>query len=194
MYVHDQRRATAEEGHTGTNEEFLGSLNMVMTIGRAKESDLQRAEELTVRTHQLNSTGRFYSYEQLNEMRYDDRYRVLIVGLEDRFGPYGRIGLVVVEASPTTWTVKLILMSCRVVSRGVGSVVLAHLKRAARDAGARLLAEFLPTDRNRMMYVTLKFNGYREIEKADGVTLLENDSSSECPPLPSYMTVITDED
>lgn len=188
MYVHDQERAAAEQEFQGTDEEFLASLNMVLSIGPAGESDLQRAEELTIRTHQLNSTGQFYSYEQLNELRKDDRFKVLIVGLEDRFGAYGRIGLAVVECHRTAWIIKLILMSCRVVSRGVGGVVLTYLKQAANAAGVRLLAEFVPTSRNRMMYVTLKFNGYREVEKTEGLTLLENDSK-ECPRLPSYMTV-----
>jgi FkbH-like protein len=188
MYVDDQRRSVAERGFSGTNEEFLASLDMRLTIAPARESDLQRAEELTIRTHQLNSTGRFFSYEQLNELRHDDRFRVLVVDLKDRFGPYGRVGLAVIECQQTIWTVKLILMSCRVVSRGVGAVVLSYLKRAAEDAGVRLRAEFVPTPRNRMMYVTLKFNGFREIEKNRGLTLLENDLP-ECPPLPSYMTV-----
>jgi FkbH-like protein len=110
------------------------------------------------------------------------------MGLEDRFGPYGRIGLAVVECQETAWIVKLIVMSCRVVSRGVGGVVLTHLKQAAAQAGVRLLAEFVPTPRNRMMYVALKFNGFQEIDQTGEIKLLEN-TASECPPLPSYVAI-----
>lgn len=188
MYINDQERASAEEEFHGTDEQFLASLDMKLTIQPARESDLQRAEELTIRTHQLNSTGRFYSYEDLNELRKDDRFKVLVMDLEDRFGPYGRIGLAVVECQETAWIVKLVLMSCRVVSRGVGGVMLTHLKQAATQAGVRLLAEFLPTPRNRMMYVALKFNGFQEIDQDGEIKLLEN-AASECPPLPSFMDI-----
>ena len=50
-------RSTAESDFTGNNEQFLANLNMVFTIKSAQEEDLQRAEELTVRTNQLNTTG-----------------------------------------------------------------------------------------------------------------------------------------
>jgi len=58
--------------------------------------------------------------------------------------------------------VRLLLMSCRVMSRGVGSVLINHLRRLARDAGVPLTAEFVKTGRNRMMYATYKFNGFSE--------------------------------
>jgi FkbH-like protein len=99
---------------------------MVMTISPARGDDLERAEELTVRTSQLNSTGRTYSREQLAELGQSDDHRLLIARLEDRYGSYGRIGPALVETGDTHWTVKLLLTSCRVMSRGVGTVLLDH--------------------------------------------------------------------
>jgi FkbH-like protein len=188
MYRQDQERVVAENEFTGTNEEFLASLDMELTIAPAREADLQRAEELTIRTHQLNSTGRFYSYDQLNELRHDDRHQVLVASLEDRFGPSGRIGLALIEHVDDTWVVKLILMSCRVVSRGIGRVMLQHIQHAAHQAGVRLLAEFVPTPQNRMMYITLKFSGFQEIEHSDEAKLLEFDFGK-LAPLPNYLKV-----
>lgn len=188
MYRQDQQRGVAENEFAGTNEEFLASLDMKLTIAPAREADLQRAEELTIRTHQLNSTGRFYSYDQLNELRHDDRHQVLVASLEDRFGPSGRIGLSLVESIDDTWVIKLILMSCRVVSRGIGRVMLQHIQQAAHKAGVQLLAEFVPTPQNRMMYVTLKFSGFHEVGLSNGAKLLEFDFGK-LAPLPNYLTV-----
>jgi len=42
--------------------------------------------------------------------------------------------------------------------------MLNHILGRARDSGVRLLAEFVSNERNRMMYVTYKFAGFREIE------------------------------
>src|ERR1700753_494870 len=53
MYQSDIFRNQSEQEFIGTNEEFLATLQMVFSIAPAQEEDLRRAEELTVRTHQL---------------------------------------------------------------------------------------------------------------------------------------------
>ena len=62
-------------------------------------------------------------------------------------------------------------MSCRVMSRGVGTVLLDHIMRLAKAAGARLRAEFVETGRNRMMQITYAFSGFREVSR-DGSHLV----------------------
>jgi len=177
MYINDRRRQDAEESFTGPREDFLATLDMEFTIARAKEEDLKRAEELTVRTHQLNTTGYTYSYEELKELLTSERHHVLIAGLTDKFGSYGKIGLSVIECDGDVWTIKLLLMSCRVMSRGVGTIFMNHIMRLAKERNARLHAEFIPNGRNRMMYVTYKFANFKEIESAGDKTILENDLS-----------------
>jgi FkbH-like protein len=97
MYMSDIKRNQEEESFGGPQEEFLASLGMIFTIAPVGEGDLQRAEELTVRTHQLNTTGYTYCYEELDHFRKSDRHKLLIAGLEDKFGTYGKIGLVLIE-------------------------------------------------------------------------------------------------
>ncbi|MBF0153438.1 MAG: HAD-IIIC family phosphatase [Magnetococcales bacterium] len=189
MYQNDIRRDQVEKGFTGPKEAFLASLEMVVTIAPAQEEDLQRAEELTVRTNQLNATGYTYSYEELDRFRQSDRHMLLMASLDDKYGTYGKIGLVLIETAATAWTIKLLLMSCRVMSRGIGSILINHLRNAARGKGVRLLAEFVATDRNRMMYITYKFSHFQELETtAEGVTILENDLST-LMPFPEYLRV-----
>ncbi|UQA57010.1 HAD-IIIC family phosphatase [Polyangium aurulentum] len=188
MYLSDMARKHAEDEHRGTPEEFLASLDMRFTIAEAKEEDLKRAEELTLRTNQLNATGYTYSYDELDGFRRSPDHDLLISSLEDRYGTYGKIGLALVERRPDVWTLKLLLMSCRVMSRGVGTIMLNHVLTKARDAGVRLRAEFVATDRNRMMYVTYKFAGFREVERDGARSILENDLSH-IQPLPAYMRV-----
>lgn len=156
-------------------EEFLRSLDMIFTISSPAEQDLQRLEELTVRTNQLNSTGHTYSYDELDRLRHSENHRLLIAGLDDVYGTYGKIGMVVVEEQRDVWLIKLILMSCRVMARGVGKVLLSHVLQMARAASKRVRAEFLRTDRNRMMYLTFKLAGFSEIGRTEGVALLEHD-------------------
>lgn len=188
MYLSDITRKKAEENFEGPQEQFLSSLNMVFTISNAKESDLQRVEELTVRTHQLNTTGYTYSYEELDSYRSSGSHKLLIAGLDDKYGTYGKIGVVLIECTRDIWTIKLLLMSCRVMSRGVGSVMINHIMGMAKEVGVKLRAEFVSTERNRMMYVTYKFAGFKEIEEKCNFVLFENDLTN-LQPMPGYVEI-----
>ena len=188
MYMADIARNRVEADYVGPKEEFLATLGMIFTIAPCREEDLKRAEELTVRTNQLNATGYTYSYDELDELRRSRRHELLIASLEDRHGTYGKIGLALVEKDGEVWTLKLLLMSCRVMSKGVGTLLLQHILRLAKDAGARLRAEFVSNDRNRQMLITYKFAGFKEIERVGEVILFENDYSVLQPP-PVYVDV-----
>jgi len=191
MYLADAARKLIEENYTGPQEEFLSSLDMVFTISKAREEDLKRAEELTVRTHQLNTTGYTYSYEELNALRLSPEHVLLIAGLDDRYGTYGKIGLALVEKHPGLWSIRLLLMSCRVLSRGVGGVFINHIRTLARDAGVKLQAEMIMTDRNRMAYMTYKFLGFREVDVNGSNVVLECEAGP-VPAVPPYLKVLTE--
>ncbi len=188
MYQADLERNQVEEAYAGPQEDFLAGLGMRFSFGPARVADLQRAEELTVRTHQLNTTGYTYSYDQLAALRRREDHLLLVADLEDKYGTYGKIGLALVEKGEEVWTLKLLLMSCRVMSRGVGSILLHHILGLARDAGVRLIAEFRSNNRNRMMMVTYRFAGFREIERRGDLVVLENDLAS-IQPFPDYVDV-----
>jgi FkbH-like protein len=188
LYLNDIIRKKAEEDFGGQPVEFLATLGMSFSISPVQEGDLERVEELTVRTHQLNATGYTYSYEELKEFSQSDRYKLFIASLDDKYGSYGKIGLVLIECDEDIWTLKLLLMSCRVMSRGVGSVLLLYVLKLAREHKVSLQAEFVPTDRNRMMYITYKFAGFTEVEERDGLTILAHDLS-EIQNYPEYITL-----
>jgi FkbH-like protein len=188
MYQSDRQRREAEESFPGPNEAFLATLKMVFTIKSAQEEDLQRAEELTVRTHQLNTTGYTYSYDELNAFRLSDTHQLLIASLDDKYGSSGKIGLALVEQNRDVWTIKLLLMSCRVMSRGVGTLMLTHIMSMAKQAGVSLRADFVSTERNRMMYITYKFIGFKEIYKNDTFIVFGHDLSH-IPAFPDYIQV-----
>ena len=188
MYQSDVERNSTESEFSGTNEEFLAGLGMAFRIKPAKESDLQRAEELTVRTHQLNTTGYTYSYGELDALRRSDDHLLFVASLDDKYGTYGTIGLALVELGEVFWMVKLLLMSCRVMARGVGTIMMNYIMSRAKEANVRLRAEFVPNGRNRMMYVTYRFGGFSEVEKHGDLIVLENDLA-QIQAFPDYIDV-----
>ncbi|BCJ96186.1 hypothetical protein acsn021_37550 [Anaerocolumna cellulosilytica] len=189
MYVEDIQRQKEEESFNGTSEAFLASLDMTFVISEAQEEDLMRAIELTERTHQLNATGYTYSYDELNNYRSSDNHRLLVCELIDRYGSYGKIGLALLEINEFSIHLKLLLMSCRVMSRGVGTILLSYIMKMAKYSNKILLADFKKTDRNKMMYVTYKFANFKEVStNEEGITVLSNDLSI-IQNYPSYVRV-----
>lgn len=189
LYQNDIKRNQIRDEFKGTEQEFLQMLDMKFTVNRVQKDDLARAEELTVRTHQLNATGVTYSYEELDKFSQDDNYLVLIAQLEDKYGDYGKIGLALVEKDQAKWRLKLMLMSCRVMARGVGAVLLNYISSLAVRANVDLYADFVPTDRNRMMYITYKFAGFQKEDETDGVEHLKLEKKN-IGKIPEYLTLV----
>jgi FkbH-like protein len=190
MYQQEFARKEAEDTFEGTAREFLATLKMVLHIGPATEGDLERLEELTERTHQLNSTGYTYGLEELDRLRSSPRHLLLVAELSDTFGWYGKIGLALVDRSTDPWVLKLLIVSCRVMARGVGSILLQQVMQRARDAGVRLRAEFRDTGRNRAMRVAYRFAGFEEVERRDELILFEHGLDS-IPPVPDYVEIVS---
>jgi FkbH-like protein len=188
LYRADAEREKAEKDFDGKRDEFLASLLMRMTIRRADVDDLERAEELTRRTNQLNTSSQTYSFAELCDLVGSSEHMVLVCQLDDRYGSSGIIGLAVIDFAPDIWNVRLLLMSCRVMSRGVGSVFLAYILRMARKADVKVRAAFNLTKRNRPMLITLRFAGFQPTDSGD---VLEHDLVR-LPSIPYYVEILSD--
>ncbi|MFJ2516224.1 HAD-IIIC family phosphatase [Streptomyces griseoviridis] len=160
MYQAGFRRTDEQARFTGSDEDFLRSLDLVLGITRATPEELARVEELTLRTSQMNATGVHYPDHVLRDLLAEPRHEVLVTTLTDRFGPHGAVGVILLERHPGSWHLKLLATSCRVVAFGVGTVLLNWLCDQAARAGVHLLADFRPTDRNRMMEIAYRFAGF----------------------------------
>ena len=181
MYRADLARQNAESVFEGDADDFLGTLHMKLNIAPVTQQDLQRVEELTVRTHQLNSTGYTYSYEELAALSQDPGYIFCVCGLSDDYGDSGKVGLLLLENGGDALRIKLLIVSCRVMSRGIGSALLCYATQLAARLRKKLLAEYLETEYNRIMYITYKLAGFEEVEENGRQILLQ---FSQDTPLP----------
>ena len=66
------------------------------------------------------------------------------------------------------------------------------IRQKAKEAKASLFADFIETDRNRMMYMTYKFNQFYETSR-DGKSLILANDLSAIPPVPEYIELNTDD-
>lgn len=148
--LYRRRRARHRFGAAqGSVEEYLMGLDIQVLVGPADEFTLPRLVQLEGRTNQFNMTGTAHGEARTRRMAGSADHSVLTVEVTDRFGAEGVVGGVWLDRGPERWKVRNMVLSCRVLSRGVERAVLQYVADRARAEGATLLeADFTPTGRN----------------------------------------------
>ena len=112
---------------------------------------------------------------------------VVTVRLRDAFGDDGMVGGCVITRDAGTWTVPLLMMSCRAMGRGVIDALLAWLTRQAARAGAsRLRIPCVPDGRNVPLRLALAAAGFRV--PGPPPAAYQRDLGTPPPALPGWVT------
>jgi FkbH-like protein len=117
----DRRRAREEIPNL---ESYLRSLEMVAELALAGPSEIARVAQLTQRTNQFNLTARRYSEDDIRALVEDPECDVLTIRVHDRFGDSGLVGAAILRFQGSLAVVDSLLMSCRVLGRGVERVLV----------------------------------------------------------------------
>jgi FkbH-like protein len=130
-------------------QKFLESLRLEVRITPAEAGQVARIAQLTQRTNQMNTTTIRRSEGEVERLLKGEDAQLLVVDVRDRFGSYGLTGLAVYRFEPAVLVVDSLLLSCRVLGRGVEHHVLAKLGGIALERGLeRVEFAFQPTARN----------------------------------------------
>ena len=131
-------------------EDFQKGLDLRIDLSCAAAQDLGRVTQLINKTNQFNLTTLRRSLEEVRALHASPRHRIFALRVRDRFGDYGLTGVVIVERDgEARWVIDTLLLSCRVLGRGVETALLAALAKEARAEGVReITASFLPTAKN----------------------------------------------
>jgi FkbH-like protein len=189
-----QRRARQEEAKAfgGSRDEFLRHSQTQVTIAPATPGDAARLHELSVRTHQFNSSGTAVPAGEFTALLGSANHRVITVRLADRFGDDGTVGGCVIAASDAAaWRVELLTMSCRALGRGVIDAFLTWICGAALAAGAtRVSVPCVISSRNVPLRIALTGAGFRTSSQAGTGQVADyvRDLSQPLPELPSWVS------
>jgi FkbH-like protein len=133
----------------GNRDEFLASLGIVCSFQSALQAPLSRAVQLLAKTNQFNLTTRRRSAAEIEEFASAAGGQAIVVRVRDRFGDAGVVGLALARTRGDSCYIDSLLLSCRVIGRGIETALLTHLSRNALRAGAkRLVGEFIATKKN----------------------------------------------
>jgi len=130
-------------------ENYLQSLDMKMIINECDKFSIPRVSQLTQRTNQFNLTTKRYSESEIKALTEDDNYNVIYFQLEDKFGGYGTIGVCILEKSEKNYRIDTLLMSCRVLGRGVEKTFMNEVMNfCAKNLGKELTSRYIRTRKN----------------------------------------------
>ena len=144
-----QARRAELAGRVSSRDEYLASLGIVCGFESALHAPLARAVQLLAKTNQFNLTTRRRSAAEVEEFANTPGGQAVVVRVRDRFGEAGVVGLVLARMQGDYCRIDSLLLSCRVIGRGIETALLAHIGEQARRSGAnRLIGEFIATKKN----------------------------------------------
>lgn len=145
-----QRRELA--GTMESYDDFLRSLRMEAEIAAFCPLYFDRIAQLTNKSNQFNLTTRRYTRADIEYMASDPQYITLYGRLTDKFGDNGVVSVVIGEKIGDAVHIRLWLMSCRVLKRGMEQMMLdALVERAVADGCKELIGYYYKTAKNKMV-------------------------------------------
>lgn len=154
---------------TFTNEaDFLKSLNMVSVVSGFTKFNTPRVAQLSQRSNQFNLRTVRYTDADIEALANDSQVIDLCFTLEDKFGDNGLIAVVIMKPQDKeTLFVDTWFMSCRVLKRGMENFTLNTMVEKAKAAGyKKIIGEYLPTPKNKMVEQHYPGLGFKTIEGA----------------------------
>lgn len=118
MYKAQVQRANAKDSVRDI-ETYLKSLGLVITLYIDDISQMSRVSQMTQKTNQFNLTTHRYTEQDIENFIKDEHKTVLCIGVKDKFGDNGVVGLTILEHNQSVLNIDTLLMSCRVLGRNI---------------------------------------------------------------------------
>lgn len=160
-------------------DDFLRTADASIAFSLTRESGDARAFELVNKTNQFNINGKRLSESEWRNFFKDPAAFLLVVSYKDKYGPLGKIAVVMGKSTERKIHVHMWVMSCRAFSRRVEHQCLRYL---FEDLGAdEIVFDYQPTSRNGPLQEF--FAALMEGPPAEKVGLSRELFSKNAPPL-----------
>ncbi len=143
--------------------DFLRSIQLRPEALPIGEALMARAAQLAMKTNQFNLRTQRYDEAAIRRLAAEEGTVSFLVHLQDKFGDHGNVGLAITRrtSDPKMAFLDTFLLSCRVLGRHLEAWMLDQLIRQLEaQQVSKLLAEFIPTDRNQMAAKFLSEHGF----------------------------------
>jgi len=143
-------------------DDFLKSLDMVSNAEAFNSFTIPRVTQLTQRSNQFNLRTVRYTEEEIKKISNSSDYITRSYTLQDKFGDYGLISVLILKVEGRSLFIDTWIMSCRVLKRTLEYFVLNNLVELAKINGCDfIIGEYLPTSKNALVRDHYKDLGFK---------------------------------
>ena len=146
--------------------EYIKSLGLTAKIDEINDYNVPRASQLILRSNQFNLRTIRYSIDDLKNITINSNYLNFTIELNDKFGNYGLICIVILEKRNDDLFIDNWVISCRAFGRQVELLTINNITKIAKsNKFKRVIGEYIPTSKNGMVKNIYKNLGFRLKEK-----------------------------
>lgn len=163
-YQEETKRIISKKSFTN-EDDYLESLLMTIKIESFNTFNIPRVAQLSQRSNQFNLRTIRYDESDLYQIIENQNYVTLAVNLNDIYGDYGLISIVVLQKTENIFFIESWLMSCRVLNRGVEKFLLNKIVALAKQNNINeLVGEYIETDKNKIVKGHYENLGFKSID------------------------------
>ncbi|MCB0642903.1 MAG: HAD-IIIC family phosphatase, partial [Phaeodactylibacter sp.] len=130
-------------------EDYIAALQLQVQYEWLDASNIERASQLTLRTNQFNLTGERCTVAELQAQLDSGQRQGALLRANDKYGDYGIIGLLLFRAADRSFQVENLLLSCRVLGRGIELHLAQWVLEKALEVDAQMVHfKYKDTGRN----------------------------------------------
>ena len=147
QYKENAERAQFKQSFTDYSD-YLKSLDMELTMEKLSDFNIARFAQMTQKTNQFNLTTKRYTETDLKSMA-NDGYLMYGIRVKDKFGDNGLTGLIIIKPNSNTADIDSLLLSCRILGKGIEIEFVKYIISKLKDTGIQCLsATYIKTLKN----------------------------------------------
>ena len=160
----DEAKRNELKRSAGSFADYLKQLAITMDrVDAAPHAE--RLTQMVNKTNQFNLTTVRYTQTQIQQVLDDERKRVYLYRVADRFGDSGLAAAVIVDLTGTIPEVEEFVMSCRIMGKNIEYAIMDDVEKDVKSLGYdRLRGIYLPTVKNKPVAELYSRLGYRKTE------------------------------
>ncbi len=162
QYQQEEKRKVEEVSFTNIDE-YLLNLRMISSVCEFNEFNIPRVAQLTQRSNQFNLRTIRYTEQDIKRISESDNFMTLVFNLQDKFGDYGLISIIILEKRDNTFFIDTWIMSCRVIKRTVEYFVLNKIMAVSKEYNIqRIVGECIATAKNNLVQPLFQDLGFKK--------------------------------
>ena len=170
LYHQENKRKTLVN-FSKDEEDYIKSLNMVVTIEKPQANDVERLSQLTNKVNQFNSTSLRLTEANISKNLNKKNSFIFKISSKDIVGDLGIIGFILININKQKVIVENFLLSCRVLGRKIENIILVFISNFCKKFKKYEIEIFLAkNDKNKALQEFLAAENKKKNIKLKKVT------------------------